>query len=227
MSNTIVSNDDFKYVIENKKARLCSYCGSNQIVTIPNTLGGYAVTSIGCAAFHRCQNLKEVIIPNSVTHISNSAFYGFKNLTRVEIPNSVTSIGKEVFGKCFGLTEIELNEDNPVYRFFEGALFDKTKGELITYFGRKDLLSYVIPNFVTSIAHNAFMDCVSLTSVEIPDSVTSIGKKAFKGCTSLREVIIPNSITSIGKGAFDDGITIIRKKSSHGVWRNGVFTEIK
>ena len=67
----------------------------------------------------------------------------------------------------------------------------------------KSLTSITIPNSVTSIGDDAFSDCTSLKSVTIPKSVTSIGDGTFYGCKSLTSLIIPNSVTSIGWGAFE------------------------
>ena len=55
---------------------------------------------------------------------------------------------------------------------------------------------------VSSINHDAFNGCRSLTSIEIPSTITSIGGGAFAGCSSLASVKIPSSITSIGSCAF-------------------------
>ena len=43
-------------------------------ITLPSTLGGYPVISIGDWAFEDCSGLKSVTIPNSVTSIGASAF---------------------------------------------------------------------------------------------------------------------------------------------------------
>ena len=64
------------------------------------------------------------------------------------------------------------------------------------------LTSITIPDSVTSIGYEAFENCTSLTSVTIPDSVTSIREYAFSGCSSLTSVTIPDSVTSIGSSAF-------------------------
>jgi hypothetical protein len=64
-------------------------------VTIPGTINGLPVTSIGDGAFY-CTSLTSVTIPNSVTSIGNYAFDYCTSLTSVTIPNSVTSIGNSM-----------------------------------------------------------------------------------------------------------------------------------
>ena len=46
------------------------------------------------------QEIKDLVIPDSVTSISNYAFYGCTGLISITIPNSVTSIGNYAFAYC-------------------------------------------------------------------------------------------------------------------------------
>ena len=66
----------------------------------------------------------------------------------------------------------------------------------------RDLVSYTIPDTVTTICDRAFYWCHGLTSLTIPNSVTSIGNETFDLCQKLTSLTIPNSVTSIGDGAF-------------------------
>ena len=153
-------------------------------LVIPNTL-----TSIGNYTFCGCNEIVSVTIPNSVTSIGDGAFYGCSGLTSVNIPNSVTTIGSRAFSSCSGLTSVTI--PNSVINIGDNA-FQYCSG----------LISVTIPNSVTSIGNYAFQDCSGLTSVTIPNSVTSIGGSAFQDCGGLTSVTIPNSVTTIGWGTF-------------------------
>ena len=141
-------------------------------LVIPNS-----VESIGAYAFAGCSALTSVTIPNSVTSIGSSAFYGCSGLTSVTIPNSVTSIGSAAFSGCSGLTSV------------------------------------TIPNSVTSIGEAAFRYCSGLTSVTIGNSVTSIEYLAFYGCSKLQDVYcyaenVPSTKSSAFDGSYPENATL-------------------
>ena len=72
------------------------------------------------------------------------------------------------------------------------------------FYGCSSLTSIAIPDIVTSIGQYAFYECRGLTNVTLPNSITSISGQMFYGCSGLTSVIIPNNVTSIGNGAFSD-----------------------
>ena len=61
---------------------------------------------------------------------------------------------------------------------------------------------------LTALGGNAFVDCISLTSVTMPEGITDIGNGAFTNCTGLTDVSIPNSVKTIGGGTFTDCISL-------------------
>ena len=89
-------------------------------LVIPNS-----VTSIGGYAFRGCSGLTSVTIPNSVTSIGGSAFSGCSGLTSVTIPNSVTSIGERAFYECYGLTSVTIG--NSVESIRGSAFYECSK----------------------------------------------------------------------------------------------------
>ena len=162
-------------------------------LTIPDsvTFNGitYAVTSIGSYAFHNCNGLTSVTIPESVTSIGSSAFYNCFGLTSINIPDGVTSIGRAAFSGCSSLTSITI--PNSV-TFLGNYAFDLCSR----------LTSVTISDSITSLGAGLFNGCSRITSVTIPDRVTSIGNYAFCGCNSLTSVTIGNNVTTIGDYAF-------------------------
>ncbi len=86
---------------------ITGYTGSGGAVTIPTSISGLTVASIGRSAFNNCTSLTSVTIPNSVSSIGDEAFFAC-SLTNVTIPNSVTSIGDEAFLSCVSLTSVTI-----------------------------------------------------------------------------------------------------------------------
>ena len=57
---------------------------------------------------------------------------------------------------------------------------------------------------ISALGDNAFVGCISLTSVTMPEGIASIGNGAFKSCTGLTSITIPNTVIGIGTEAFTD-----------------------
>ena len=78
-------------------------------------------------------------------------------------------------------------------------------------FYKSGITSVTIPNSVTSISENAFLDCHQLEFVTIGNSVTTIGEHAFRYCYRLTELVslaVDPPTCGIGRysSAFGDGV---------------------
>ena len=211
-ATTGTTTEGLAYSISNNKVTITDYTGSATSLTIPSTIEGYPVTTIGNEAFSYRTSLTSITIPNSVTSIGDSAFYECSTLKSINIPDSVTSIGNYAFAWCGSLTSITIPDSVTTigdYAFYNcRSLTSITIPDSVTEIGTyafsncDSLESVTIGDSVTEIGTDAFSNCDSLTSVTIPDSVTSIGDYAFSSCTRLTSITIPNSVTTIGGGAF-------------------------
>jgi BspA type Leucine rich repeat region (6 copies) len=88
---------------------ITGYTGPGGYVTIPSTINGLPVTSIG-----------------------DDAIYN-PSLTSVMIPKSVTSIGNYAFLDDFSLAAINVDVSNPTYSSSDGVLFDKDQVTLVEF----------------------------------------------------------------------------------------------
>ena len=149
------------------------------------------VSMIGAWAFHGCENLQSISIPDSVVTIGKHAFSDCGNLYAVAFPDSVKKIEGYAFAACKSLQSVSIPKS-------------VSAAEAGVFFHCDGLESVSIPNSITSIEQFAFAYCKSLQSVVIPNSVTRIVWRAFFGCENLQSVSIPDSVASIGAWAFQN-----------------------
>ena len=157
----LAQGQDFTYTNNNGAITITGYTGPGGSVTIPSTIAGLAVTSIGSHVFQLQANLTSVIIPDSVTNIEDGdlgkagaagTFWMCEGLTNVVIGRGVKHIGRGAFEWCTGLTRV------------------------------------AIPDSVISIGDFAFHICTNLSTVTIGKGLTLVGNSiggVFEQSTNL------------------------------------------
>jgi hypothetical protein len=102
----------FTFITNNGTITITGYTGPVSAVTIPDTINGLPVTSIGDWAFYNGASpgpgiLTGVAIPNGVTSIGDYAFAWNYTLRSATLGNGLRSIGVGAFADC-GLTTITI-----------------------------------------------------------------------------------------------------------------------
>jgi hypothetical protein len=185
----VVVRAQFSYVTNGGRITITGYTGPGGIVTIPPTINGLSVTSIGEEAFFRSTNLNTVNIPASVTRIEPSAFEECYNLTTVNIPDTVNFIGNQAFEECYSLTTVSIPRSLVTI-------------EEATFSNCASLTNFNIPTNVTAIGGWAFERCFSLSRVTIGKSVTNVGSYAFLDCRSLAGIYFEGNAPSTNPDVF-------------------------
>ena len=231
-----------------EKGTITSYNGNASVVVIPVKIDGVQVTGIGIEAF-RDKGLRGVIIPDGIITIygdsEDRGTFAGNQLKTIVIPDSVTYIGRNAFidesittvtiganvelddwGYLYAYTHpasfpgdfVELYnslgkkagtyvrkgknwglyEDGKLltYELSENGFIINRSGTIIDYHSRnKELL--VIPDKIagiqiTTLWENAFSE-KGLTSVTIPPNIVRIGAETFIG-NSLTTIVISENI---------------------------------
>lgn len=172
--------------------QIFKYTGVSETVTIPETIEGKTVTSIGYGAFSENNFVKNITIPGTVSVIKQGAFYSCTNLQSVTLSeeSELQVIENWAFRNCEKLENINL--PNSIERIETEAF------ELCSKLNNINLGLNL-----TKIGHAAFSG-TGLTYVHIPDNVIDFGESVFAGCTSLQEVILGKGLEGIPDATFSD-----------------------
>lgn len=202
---------------------ITKYNGTDTVVVIPPKINSWPVTKIGEDAFQDNTTITSVTIPASVTEIGSNAFAGCTNLTSVNYAGDWSNLTIQS-----GNPAVQDAANAPLFDFafippdntavivtnykYNGAAADVTipsryKGKPVTTIGHaaffnSAVTSVTIPDSVTSISDEAFINCPKLTNISIPNSVTYIGFSAFSSCTSLKSITLPSSLSFISGALF-------------------------
>ena len=200
---------------------ITKYNGTDTVVVIPSKINGVTVTTIGTDAFLGL-NITSVTIPANVTEIGSNAFADCTNLTSVNyagdwsnltIQSGNPAVQDAANAPLFDFEFILNNTAVVVTNYkYNGAAADVTipsryQGKPVTTIGHaaffnSAVTSVTIPDSVTSISDEAFINCPKLTNISIPNSVTYIGFSAFSSCTSLKSITLPSSLSFISGALF-------------------------
>ena len=174
-------------------------------LTIPATVDGMAVKSIGEEVFYQNNKIIKVIIPEGVERIERYAF-NRSSLQEIELPSTLKTIGYGAFALCNltsfhipasvntldyqciannMITSLTVDENNPVFDSRDNcnAVIETATNTLV-----HATLSTVIPKSVTAIGEEGYNCLQRMTSVRIPSWITSIGDRAFSYCKHLETI---------------------------------------
>ncbi len=188
------------------------YTGTGRNIILPDTLGGYPVTTIS-SAFKENQNLESVTIPETIEYIWPHAFSYCSNLSEVSIADSTIITSSYSFNGTPWLENMKT--ENPLV-IVNNMLIDGsgTEGDIeipsgVTYIAQhafnenSNITSVVVPDGVYEIASCAFTECDSMENIDLPESLTKLGCYAFLDCCSLKSIRLPENLATIEYDTFN------------------------
>lgn len=117
------------------------------ILSVPETVGGEAVTAIGPGCFRNCGELTTIVLPDTVTRICDEAFLGCAMLRGLYLPQSTESIGPDAFTGC---TELEAICIPSAVRSIAPGCFDDCAGlRYILYEGSFEQWQALYSDYIT------------------------------------------------------------------------------
>lgn len=171
------------------------------IVVIPPMINGDTITSVGYEAFGLYANIKEIIFPRTITELPyelftvyqsrsrlqtavlpegvtrlRSTFCGCKYLKNVTIPSTLVSLEHQAFDYCTALEAVYISD----LAAWCNISFEPTAGSNPLKF-----------------AHRLYLNGVELKDLTIPEGVTHINQQAFIDLTSVEKLTLPSTLEAL------------------------------
>ena len=127
-------------------------------------------------------NVRKIVIADSVTRIGKGNFYDFQVLESVDMGDGIKVIDDRAFDTCINLSQVVLPKK-----------LEKIKK--YAFSNCVSLTSIDFPTGLHSIGKLAFSRCRGLTKVTLPDSVTTVSDGAFSECENVEEITLSRDLT--------------------------------
>ena len=183
-----VTDPEENFVIDTNGI-ITEYNGTNNYLTIPDTIGGIPVTGIGRSVFY-ASDIAMVKFPDTLTYVGEWAFYNCQSLTAVYSTN-LKVVDNRGFYTCHNLDTIDLTQLEEVGEYG---------------FGHCSSLSSVYNDKITIINRCAFAGLINALYIDFPN-VTSIGIMGLNNLNRAEYVNLPK-VTEMGSFALAAAVLV-------------------
>lgn len=139
---------------QNQNSKRNNETSFREIWTVPE--GTPELTESEVRALPQADQIRKIILPDSVRRIDNYCFSSLHKLEEVRFPDSADAVGIGIFRHCWNLRRVILPEGT---RRIDAAFF----------YGCGRLCALKIPKTVDEIDRDALRTCEQLTDVELAD----------------------------------------------------------
>lgn len=196
----------YSYIIENGRAVITGYSGTDSALSIPSMLGGYSVFAIGEGAFKNNKKLTSVILPEGVCEVRADAFYSCTVLSKITLPSTILRFGENAIKN----TAYYNNKSNWTVRpegsggsggitiggGQETIPWEFIKASKLSYLYLGTVLvecfvegAYSVKYETTVIADGAFSG-EKFKECNLSSNIVTVGARAFKDCVSLSKITL-------------------------------------
>lgn len=158
------------------------------------------VEKICYGAFYHCDELGEVILPDTIETVEPKAF---AHTLWVEDFQNGRSEASGDFLISGGVLAAYRGQGGEV-RIPEGVRVIAAE----CFQGMEEIRKVILPDGLRNIGEGAFEGCSSLSEVQWNEDLEKISDRAFSGC-GLKEVTLPDALAELGTFAFDPSVRVL------------------
>ena len=139
----------YEYKISCEEAFIINVFSDNEVIVVPETLGGKKVTYLSARSiengeyvspFSNAKNLKTIILPDSIKSIGYRTFYNCKNLEKIVLSKNIRYVGEEAFKNCDKLNCIGINREVKNQNDLRNALLENITDLTKTIYFKNNLM---------------------------------------------------------------------------------------
>lgn len=207
-NNTVIENLE-EIILPNTLKGIDSYAFHRSSANVIKMYEG--IKWIGGYAFRECNNLTELVFPQSVEIFEEGTCEYCDNLEKVTLPDYMKKIPEGFFLACQKLKEVQFSANLETIggrAFAECDLLEKidfpatlVSLESSAFQGCDLLNNVVIPQGVTKLPSSCFADCGSLNTITLHDQITTIADHVFSN-TALESFVVPPLVKRVEEGTF-------------------------